>query len=85
MINKLGGRKVVLGMIMILIGAAISAWLPGGLNENLLKLLTFVAIGFFAGNSMEHLSDALGKKSTKIDTSEIELDFLPRGAGKARS
>lgn len=71
MIAKLGGRKVIFGMIVITVGVAIALFAPGGLNTPMVNLLTFIATGFFLGNGIEHASDAL-KKKKPATTAAIE-------------
>lgn len=77
MISKIGGRKAAMGLIVIIIGVAIGCYVPGGLTDNLLKLLIFVSVGFFLGNAGEHLAQAIKKKKPLqlLDTSYLETQL----------
>ena len=61
MIAKLGGRKMILGFLVIVVGISID--LSFGLGSNLLTLLIFVSSGFFLGNVGEHISETFKKKA----------------------
>lgn len=54
MVNKLGGRKAIIGVSMIILGVVID--FSFGLSANLLQLITFITVGFFLGNAGEHLA-----------------------------
>ena len=49
--NKFGGRKFVIGLLVLLLGVTADVFVKGGLSSNLLDLLKFVAGGFILGNS----------------------------------
>ena len=61
-IESIGGRKVVLGLLVVLIGCLVDAFGKNGLTSNLLDLLKFIGVGFFLGNGLEHVAGAIGKK-----------------------
>lgn len=65
MINKLGGRKVLLGMAVIQIGIAIDLFFTKGLSTNLLYLLTFISSGFFLSNGVEHVAVSLRRRKSR--------------------
>lgn len=54
MLQKLGGRKLTIGVAVIALGVIID--LTFGLSTNLLQLITFITVGFFLGNAGEHLA-----------------------------
>jgi hypothetical protein len=58
MIEKLGGRKLLVGAFVMLLGVAVDSLSKNGLSANLLDLLKYVACGFFLGNGLEHAAGA---------------------------
>lgn len=74
MIDRIGGRKVLIGAIVLALAIIVSAWLPNGLTETLADVLKFVAVGFFLGNGLEHGAKAMAKKKPAqvVDTSNLE-------------
>ena len=50
MIDFLGGRKFVIGLLVIGIGLSVDLLFVKGLTSNAMQLLIFVAGGFFIGN-----------------------------------
>lgn len=60
-VRVMGGRKLLLGLLVIGIGIAVD--LMFGLSSNLLTLLIFTAGGFFLGNVGEHVCDTLKETS----------------------
>lgn len=74
-VSKLiGGRKFLLGLLVIGIGIAIDVTF--GLGSNLLTLLIFVAGGFFLGNVGEHVCDTLkeGSRSKAAATGAVSIN-----------
>jgi hypothetical protein len=49
--EMLGGRKLVLGFIVITIGVVMDMTAPQGLSSNLLYLLCFISTSFFLANA----------------------------------
>lgn len=76
MIERIGGRKVLLGVLLVAIGVGVDAL--AGLSANLLDLLKFVGVGFFLGNGIEHCASALGSRR-KVDAVELpqQPDMMP--------
>ncbi len=78
MLGKLGGRKVIFGVMLALLGVAVDIYAPKGLSGNLLELFTYLGIGFFGGNGLEHVAGAVKKPSSlrsKVNTEEIEMSL----------
>lgn len=59
--NLFGGRKLVMGLLVMGIGITVDATF--GLSSNLLYLLIFVCSGFFLSNGVEHASRAIRQKN----------------------
>jgi hypothetical protein len=74
MLEKIGGRKVLLGGVLVLVGACVDLLAPSGLSDNLLQLLTYVGGGFFLGNGLEHFATAWAvKKEATADEAVAEV------------
>jgi len=73
-LEKIGGRKVLLGLLVMAVGALVDSFSKNGLSTNLLELMKFTSIGFFLGNSVEHIANNFKKKNVSVqaDTSGIE-------------
>lgn len=54
--STFGIRKIIIGIVVMLIGIAVETLSPHGLSGNLLSLLEFITTGFFAANGVEHLA-----------------------------
>jgi hypothetical protein len=65
-IKKLGGRKVVIGVLLLAVGIAVDYTFQ--LSQNLLYLMIAVSTGFFLGNVGEHAAEAGKKRASKIPT-----------------
>lgn len=77
MFNTDGLRKVILGVIVMLIGVLVDSFSKNGLSQNLMQLLIFVSSGFFLGNSLEHFSKKGVEKSPKgIDELQSQLKVI---------
>jgi len=50
MIEEIGGRKVVLGLLILLVGVGVEIFGPKGLTENVLYLLIAVSSSYFLAN-----------------------------------
>lgn len=75
MIRKLGGRKLLLGVAVIALGVIIDATF--GLSTNLLQLITFISVGFFLGNGLEHTAKAIGeKRKPKPEEDPVNINLL---------
>lgn len=73
MINRIGGRKLLLGTLVIALGVAID--LTFGLSSNLLQLITFVTVGFFLGNAGEHFAHR-NKKAARPEEDPIYVNLI---------
>lgn len=71
MLEKLGGRKMVIGVFTIVLGVAID--FTFGLSSNLLQLITFVSVGYFLGNAGEHLAKA---KKPKPEEDPVNVNLI---------
>ena len=58
MIEKIGGRKVIFGLLFLVVGVALALSL-GDLPRNLMEFMIFLSAGFFLGNGVEHVAGAL--------------------------
>lgn len=65
MLEKIGGRKVILGILVMAIGVIVD--MTAGLSRNLLELLQYVGVGFFLSNSIVHTARSVmnGKGGVK--------------------
>lgn len=72
MIEKLGGRKVILGLLIIILGVAIEALLKNGLTANVLTLLLGIYGAFAVGNGAEHISTAISTKDNSVTYTSLE-------------
>jgi len=57
MIKAIGGRKVLVGLLILAAGLTLEFTI--GLSTGLVTLLMFTGAGFFVGNSVEHISGAI--------------------------
>lgn len=64
--EQIGARKLLLGLLVMAVGVAVDAFAKNGLTANLLDLLKYIGMSFFAANGVEHL--AAGLKSLKQDS-----------------
>jgi len=72
MIEKLGGRKIFLGMLVVAIGVVVDSVAKNGLSTNLLELLKFIGVGFFLGNGVEHMAIAIkDKKAPEMEATDL--------------
>lgn len=71
MINAVGGRKVIFGVLIIAVGVAMAMLAPGGLQQTMVDLLTFIGVGFFLGNGIERTATAIQKKKPSAASAEV--------------
>lgn len=62
-----GNRKVIFGFVLLAIGIAMDRFVTGGLSANLLDLMKFLTMGFFAGNAVEHVTSAVVATKGDVD------------------
>lgn len=72
-IKGLTGRKALIGLITIAIGICMEVFSSKGLTPEVLSLLQFVAIGFFLGNGVEHIGEAV-KKKKPVNSDVMKLE-----------
>lgn len=90
--DLLGGRKLVLGFIVIAIGVAMDLLTPNGLSSNLLYLLCFISTSFFLANAAvtasyskngnsanETAQSALDATNTKLDAVQGQVNQVVNG------
>lgn len=77
MLNKIGGRKVILGILVIAVGVIIDLINDNGLSTNLLYLLTFISSGFFLSNGIEHLATSIKRRRSKSPAAAVNTDTVP--------
>jgi hypothetical protein len=86
----LGGRKLVLGFIVITIGVLMDVLAPSGLSSNLLYLLCFISTSFFLANAavtasysknQERVNDvpAMDETSARLDQVQSQLEQVIQG------
>ena len=71
MINLIGGRKVIFGLIIIVVGVAVHFFAPKGLTNQMVELLTFIGVGFFLGNGVENTANAIRKRKPSAASAEL--------------
>lgn len=57
MLEKIGGRKVLVGFVLVLVGVGVELF--KGLSPNMVNFLLGMGLGYFAGNVGEHISGAI--------------------------
>ena len=80
--NIAGGRKIILGLLVMLVGVLVDSFAPNGLTNNLLDLLKYIGVGFFAGNGLEHIANAVKDRqavpSTQLDQISTQLGDIQK-------
>lgn len=64
MVNKIGGRKVLFGLLFLSVGVTLALVL-GDLPSNLMEFMIFLSAGFFLGNGIEHTATAVKDRPIK--------------------
>lgn len=64
-----GTRKLLIGILVMAVGVLVDMTATKGLTDNLLDLLKYIAIAFFAGNSAEHMAESI---KTRLTTASID-------------
>ena len=75
-IEKLGGRKVLFGFILITIGVVIEVTQTNGLSTNLMNFLIAIGVGFFLGNGAEHIANKGKTATNNIAHLQKQLDTV---------
>lgn len=77
--EQFGARKLLLGILIMTVGVVVDALAKNGLTANLLDLLKYVGMSFFAANGVEHLAAGLkGLKQGTDPTVTKKLDDLQK-------
>jgi flagellar hook-basal body complex protein FliE len=66
--EKLGGRKAIMTILIVGIGALVDILAKSGLSQNLLSLLGIALGAFVTGNGIEHAANAI--KARKVQKTE---------------
>lgn len=61
-IDAIGGRKVMFGLILLIVGVAVTLYLKD-LPQNLMILMSFIGTTFFLANGVEHIAGRSIKNS----------------------
>lgn len=81
MIDVIGGRKVLVGLIILAVGVAIELITAKGLSAQMTELMVYLSMGFFGSNVLVHGAESIVKAKqkaagrppvTKVDTSALE-------------
>lgn len=76
-VEKLGGRKLVLGLAVALIGGVCELVFPGGLSSNMMTLLLGAMGTFTVGNMAEHYAKRPGiQYNAVMNDSEYGVDKI---------
>jgi len=67
--DRVGGRKMVLSLVVLSVGLAVD--LTAGLSDNMLKLMMLSLTAFVLGNVGEHCFAAMRKRRTSASTQAI--------------
>lgn len=78
-IKALGGRKLVLAVVLLVAGIAVELLSTKGLTENLLYLLGMLYGSFTVGNGVEHvqISKRVAKQEKEVVTSNVSMTLPP--------
>ena len=67
--DKIGGRKFIITVILLISGAVIDIYTDRGLSTNYKELMIFLAAIYITGNGIGVVSDAIKKKVTTQNNS----------------
>lgn len=73
MIDKIGGRKVVVSVIAIVVGIGL-VLIKGDIPSNMLVLIMSVVGAFVGGNAIEHITDAQIEKQQALASQPIGVN-----------
>lgn len=76
MIDALGGRKSIMALVILAVGAGIDLYSKAGLSANMLQLLSVIFGAFCVGNGVEHVAGAF-KKPAEVDNNVAPVDIEP--------
>jgi len=79
MLNKLGGRKVVFGVLLIIVGVAIELLSTRGLTDTMSMFLVIIGGAYFLSNALVHGAKAkatTGPSIESIEDLETKLAFI---------
>lgn len=76
MLSKIGGRKVLFGLLFLTVGVTL-AYTLGDVPKNLMEFMIFLSAGFFLGNGIEHGAEAIKSRQKKeTDAVQKRLDVI---------
>jgi len=73
MIDKIGGRKVLVSVLVLGIGLAADIFLKNGISSNLLALLLGIVGSYTVGNVGEHVAGAMGSRGEAPEAAPADL------------
>ena len=77
MLEKIGGRKVALGLLLVAVGVAIEFVSPKGLTETMSTYLLGMGLGYFLANGVVHAAreakDAVVAKAQKSEAQALDV------------
>ena len=79
MLDKIGGRKVMIATVFLLIGLALYL-IKGDLSGNMASYLEWLFSAFVTGNAIEHVSGAIKAHAPKSDANQVTVDMGPIAA-----
>lgn len=76
MIDQIGGRKVVVTAVLLIVSVIIDRLTVGGISANLRDIIEILGVSFVGGNAAEHFSTNIGKlKNNKAPLIHQPQDF----------
>jgi len=77
MINKIGGRKVFIGLILVAVAVGLEVFCAKGLTQTMANYLLYMGIGYFLANGAVKLTDAakslVAEKQAKEAPAPVDL------------
>jgi hypothetical protein len=58
-LDKIGGRKVLVSLVLLTVGVTVDMVSPNGISANLLDLLKYIGGGYLVGNGLAHITGAV--------------------------
>jgi len=70
-IDAIGGRKVLFGLILLTVGVSVTLYLRE-LPQNLMILMSFIGSTFFLANGIEHIAGAKAKSDAALTMPQFQ-------------